>query len=421
MSVGSLSPDPWTVKEHIISASHPRCFRRGVRDPQASRLRLHVKQYIPQYGINASNAGPLSKNGITIIFHHGVGCSKEPYEPFFADILAHPSCPPIRSIWSLDAANHGRSYLLNASEIGDEPHWFDIAHDIKHLINTFQLEMSPPLVGVAFSWGCNAMLLNASWHPRIFQALVCMEPTIETGWWHGTYDSGSHGVVGVARKKDRWPSREAARTAFAKSSYYGQFDARVFEKALQYDVVQLPDAEGGGFTLATPKSQEVAIMMRPDPPLPGYPVGEDYQTKQEESRILKGFYRSEVSIVKEAIRSISCKTLLVWSRQENSISNEPYRARFTQALGTGILGGGGKGRGQVDESFIEHGRHNFLFDNPMESAAKVALWLNNAVWTTFLQEEDSRSHEPAPHPKGFQQGFSERLKEVRPMGRMPKL
>jgi pimeloyl-ACP methyl ester carboxylesterase len=422
MSPLSSSSDPWTLKEHIIPASYPRGFRRGVRDPQASHLRLHVKQYIPNDTEKTDDYSNVSaEKSITILFHHGVGCSKESYEPFFADLLAHPSCPPIRSIWSLDAANHGQSFLLNASEIGDEPHWFDTAHDVKHLINTFQAEMSAPLIGMGFSWGCNSMLVNASWHPRIFQGLICLEPAVETGWWHGFYATGIHGIIGIVRKRDRWPSREAAREAFAKNAYYGRFDARVFEKVIQYDLTDVPEAEGGGVTLTVPKCQEAAVMARPDPPLPGYPMGEEYETRQAESRLIKGFYRSEVSKSKEAMMGIHCKTLVVWSREDYRISDASYRERFTKAIGAGLVGGGGKEKGQVDELFVERGRHNFPFENPQESGAIVANWLKKAIWPAFLQEEENRSDEPVPDPKHFQVGFQQRMKEVRPMGKSSKL
>jgi pimeloyl-ACP methyl ester carboxylesterase len=417
----SLS-EPWIVNEYTIPASHPRGFRRGVRDPQTSHLRLHVKQYIPhRSGNNTKEIKTTADKGITIIFHHGVGCSKEPYEPFFADLLADPSCPPIRAIWSLDAANHAHSYRLNLPEIGDEPHWFDIAHDVKHMINTFQTEMPPPLVGMGFSWGCNSMLLNAGWHPRIFQGLVCMEPTMETGWWHGTYEAGRHGVIGIVRKQDKWADWQAARVALKKTYYQGGFDPRVFEKVMQYDLVEIPEDEGGGVTFKTPKSQEVAAMVRPDPPLPGYPAGEDYETRQDESKTIKGFYRSEVSKVKEVMGGVHCKTLLMWSKEDSFLSSPAFRERVTKALGTGLMGGGGKEKGQIDEMFVERGRHNFLFDNPKESGTKVAMWLNDAIWPAFLREEDERSKEPVPDTKGFQEGFLQRMKEVRPMGKSSKL
>jgi pimeloyl-ACP methyl ester carboxylesterase len=413
---------PWTVKEHVIPASHPRGFRRGVRDPQKSLLRLHVKQYIP---ISIEAEGDHSKTpdekAITIIFHHGAGGTKEPYEPFLADLLATSSCPPIRSIWSLDAANHGQSFRLNESEIGDEPHWFDTAHDVKQLINVFQNDMPPPLVGMGFSWGCNSMLLNASWHPRIFQALICMEPTVETGWWHGTYASRNPRILALARRRHKWQSREAARKELATSPIYVRFDPRVFDKVIQYDLTDIPKSEGGGVTFTTPKSQEVAVYARPDPPLPDYPTGEEYETRLQESLMVNGFYRSEVSKVKELIGAIHCKTLLMWSVEDDWLSSVSYRERLKNALGTGLMGGGGKEKGQVDESFVGQGRHTFLFDNPKESGAIVAGWLMKVVWPMFLQEEFERSKEPLPKPRDFQQGWLQRMEEVRPTDMPSKL
>jgi hypothetical protein len=175
----------------------------------------------------------------------------------------------------------------------------------------FQKEMPPPLVGMGFSWGCNSMLLNASWHPRIFQALICMEPTVEIGWWHGTYASRNPRIIGLARRRHKWQSREAARKDLAKSPNYARFDPRVFERVIQYDLVEIPESEGSGATFTTPKSQEVAVYVRPDPPLPGYPTGEEYQTRLDESLMVNGFYRSEVSKVKQLIGAVHCKTLLM--------------------------------------------------------------------------------------------------------------
>ena len=248
-----------------------------------------------------------------------------------------------------------------------------------------------------------------------------MEPTTESGWWHGTYETGNPRIKGLAGRRDRWPSREAARKAFGKSPYYGRFDPRVFEKVLQYDLVDIPDAEGGGVTFTTPKSQELALYIRPDPPLPGYPTGEEYTTRLVESQMVNGFYRAEGSKIKEFMMGIHCKTLLVWSTEDKWLSDAPYRERITTVLGTSLMGGGGKERGQVEEMFVEHGRHNFLFDNPSESGAIVANWLNDTIWPMFLKEEAGRLKEPITNPKDFQEGFRQRMENVRPMAKPSKL
>lgn len=165
----------------------------------------------------------------------------------------------------------------------------------------------------------------------------------------------------------------------------------------------------------------MAVLVRTDPPLPGYPVAEDYQTRQEESRIINGFYRAEGTKIKQCMRAIYCKTLIMWSSEDNSFSDQPYQERFTKELGTGLMGGGGKIKGQVDEIFVERGRHNFPFENPQESGAIVARWLENVMWPAYLQEDSERTHDVVPKSNQFQEGFLQRLKEVRPMSKSSKL
>jgi len=122
-----MSEDQWTVTEHIISASHIRGFTRGIRDEQNGHLRLSVKQYTPK-----ADTGYVS-----LFVAHGVGSSKELYEPLLDDLLSQGL--PIRSAWSLDVAHHGQSYLLNEAIIGDEPHWLDSVRDMLHTVNHFQV------------------------------------------------------------------------------------------------------------------------------------------------------------------------------------------------------------------------------------------------------------------------------------------
>ena len=171
----------WKVNEHIVPASHPRGYLRGVRDPQTTRLRLHVKQYIPY----RSKALPDNELAITLVVQHGQppGDNKEAYEPFMWDLLYQPNLPPIRAIWALDIASAGQSFLLNRKEIGDEPHWFDAARDIMQVVNHFQAEMKPPLVGFGQSWGAAVLPMVATWSPRLFQGLLLSEPIVESGYY----------------------------------------------------------------------------------------------------------------------------------------------------------------------------------------------------------------------------------------------
>ena len=107
-----MSENLGNIHDHGIPASHIRGFRRGIRDEQVGRIRLAIKQYVPKQ--------PSGSNGghVTIIASHGVGSSKESFEPFFDELLL---CGiPIRAVWAMDVAHNGASYLLNENVIGDE-------------------------------------------------------------------------------------------------------------------------------------------------------------------------------------------------------------------------------------------------------------------------------------------------------------
>ena len=102
---------------------------------------------------------------------------------------------------------------------------------------------------------------------------------------------------------------------------------------------------------------------------------EDYKTRQDKSRMIKDFYQNEGSKAKELMRGIYYKTLLMWSQEDNWLSDEPHRERVTEAVGTGSMGEGGKKKGQVDTAIVERRRHNFLFNNSQDSGLKMAIQL----------------------------------------------
>ncbi|QKX57236.1 uncharacterized protein TRUGW13939_04344 [Talaromyces rugulosus] len=353
---------PWTLTQHIIPAFHPRAYRRSVRDPEASRLVLHVNEYtiaLPAQQSQSEKHGE-KKNGITIIFAHGVGSTKEQYEPFFHDLLS--SVPPgtVKAIFAADVYNHGQSFLLNKNELGDDAEWLDPARDIVTMINHFaaqrqhpggERKMSPPLVGIGQSWGAVHVLAPAAWHPRMFQAVVCIEPIVENGSWHDT-SAPQWGVTGrgtgfkyrLHKIQDSWENEAAARKSLTNSPYYGLFDKRVFEKMIQTDLYR-PDPSRDRVELVTPKLQRIVWFLRPDPPYKGIAPTEDYATRTEMSRLPGGFYRPECDKIKSLMTGIHCKTLYVWSRDEMWVSDGGYRQRVVGCTGTGLGGGGGAALG----------------------------------------------------------------------------
>ena len=384
-----MSEHLWEVNEHVIPASHIRGFARGVKDEGCGHLRLAVKQYVPH-----SNPNP-QLGDVSIIMAHGVGSSKESYEPLFDELLG---CNvTIRSVWAFDVAHHGASYVLNEDVIGDEPHWLDTSRDLLQMVNTFQTLMPPPIVGIGQSWGCVTILMASIMHPRLFRSIVAIEPTFETAF-QGYLDRNHYAVL-MAKRRDTWPSCEAARNQLKASAYYAAFDARVFDRVIKYDLrdVEPPLSSSNGaptsVKLTTPKSMEVYTMMRPDPPLKGFPEAPDYAGREEDTRVIEGFYRGERTIVKNSLPYVLPSLLYVWAAK-SPLSQPGYRSRIVDRTGIGNGGNGGVKKGQVKETLVNGCNHPIPLEQPNAAASAIAPWLNEEL-AKWREEANTKKEQPA--------------------------
>ena len=373
-----MSEEFWAVNEHVTPASHVRGFRRGIRDDQSGRLRLAIKQYVPKESPNNDVAR------VTIIMAHGVGTSKESYEPFFDELL---QCGlPIRAIWAMDAAHHGASYLLNENIIGDDPNWYDSSRDMMQMVNQFQELMAPPIIAIGQSWGSITIVGLSKMHPRLFTGIVLMEPPFATHPAIRAKDRADKGVtrnhraVAMTKRQDIWPSRAAARERLRAGPYYGAFDPRVFECVMKYDLrpasskqcadIGSPDA----VTLTTPKSMEVATMMRPDPPFDGYPEELDLRGRPDDidSTVVQGFYRGEIVQIYHELPYILPSTLVVWAGK--SLANTNFAKEMTDRIGIGYGGNGGIATGRVQRLDIPSIGHHLPLEQPGVVAKAISEW-----------------------------------------------
>ncbi|KAG5295360.1 toxin biosynthesis protein [Histoplasma ohiense] len=276
------------------------------------------------------------------------------------------------------------------------------------LINHFQSSMTLPLIGIGQSWGCVHLLLPAAWHPSIFQGIVLMEPVLEVGYHH-IEELKAHGVpeqglarnvnmgFSVALMRDRWESREAAERHMRKSKYYSHFDPRVLAQSLRYELRDMPD---GSVTLATPRYQQAQLLMRADPPMKGYPAGEDYATRAEESFVARGFYRGEPAKIKGYLPGVHCKALCYMCGLRITVRLVRIRSG-TGLLGRreqGLGGGGGEATGQVKEVFVAAEGHALPFLEPRGTAGAVAKWLAEELKPQWEIEEARQRKEPGIDP-----------------------
>ncbi|KAL8792519.1 MAG: hypothetical protein Q9195_004889 [Heterodermia aff. obscurata] len=397
----------WTIHEHVIPASHIRGFSRGAQNEQTGHLRLAVKQYVPRITSESKAAK------VTLIMAHGIGSSKESYEPFYDELLNRDT--PIRAVWAMDVAHHGASYLLNEDRIGDDPHWLDSSRDMMQMVNHFQELMPPPLVALGQSWGTVTIAGLSLMHPRLFVGMVFLEPTFATypsKWKKDRAKAKAdrfHRGVAMAKRQDIWPSLAAARERLRANPYYGAFDARVFERVMKYDFRPASAercAEVGSLdavTLMTPKSMEVATMMRPDPPLDGYPEEPDLHNRPDgiNTTIIQGFYRGEVVKMYKDLPSILPSTLLVWAGK--SLAGTGYAEDITKRIGVGYGGNGGVVTGHVKSVDIPDIGHPLVLEQPGVVAEVCFEWLKHELvaW--------SASHQ-SPQPP-FNAGLHPEIKE----------
>ena len=321
----------------------------------------------------------------------------------------------------MDMASCGESFLLNRDDIGDQPHWFDVARDMLQMINHFQDEMKPPLLAFCYSLGGVAGVTCASWSPRIFQGVALCDPALENGAGHAYDPRRLRGEIpamipglltfwALAGRRSHWPSRDAARQFYGKNKMLASWDKRAVALLLEHDLVDLPD---GSVKLKTPNVLLTQFVVRPSPPLEGYPEDEDYRTRNvQETEWPQGFYNASPARLKEYLGSVNCPILVQWSSDPKFLSEEGYRDRVTSSMGMGTGGSGGKAAGQVTEDFLT-GKHALPLQRPMETAKSLAGWIRDVFWPKWTKEEQERRQERPIDPLNFPPEFMEKLEAAR--------
>ncbi|WYZ37917.1 hypothetical protein EsH8_II_001423 [Colletotrichum jinshuiense] len=378
------------IKEHIIDASHIREFPRALSRSQEDVLKLAVKEYIPK-----DNPNP-KPGDVTIIGAHANGFPKELYEALWEDLHAESLKPSstfrIRSIIIADAAWQGASSTINEPLLGNDPGWLDHPRDLLHLINTFRPPR--PLVGVGHSFGGNAIANLASIHPRLFSALVLLDPVISKWSSNAKGTIASSPAAASSARRDLWPSREEAKKAFLKSPFYRAWDPRVFESWVAHGLRDVPTqlypspgpAQPGSVTLSTTKHQEVFTYFRPS--WDAYDakgqnvVRPDLVPDLDHSLNERFFtfpvYRSEGASTLARLPHLRPGVLYVFGGTSD-LSTPELREEKMRLTGTGVGGSGGAEKGKVKEVTLPEAGHLFPMEVPGVSAKLTAEWITREL------------------------------------------
>lgn len=199
--------------------------------------------------------------------------------------LANPTAlPPIDDIWFLDDVHHGDSVTLNDGVLGPALAWEDTARDVANFVKhvaplsdkaapehvPWRSSAQPRrVIGVGHSFGGNALVQASAAYPQLFDALFLIEPmTIPVlvndpgkGWPF---------TLGALKRRDTWPSRQAAAEANRNSPLFKSWSDDVFALWLSHSLVPASDDPNGPVTLATPGWCEAACFSNGESPQRGW-------------------------------------------------------------------------------------------------------------------------------------------------------
>lgn len=424
MQPGKRQSSQFRMVEHVLPAQHSRHWPRGRDLASDEPLRLAVKQYIP-----ISNTNP-AEGDVTFIGLHANGLPKELYEPLWMDLENKMSGEgrKIRSIWVADMTNQGQSALLNEKLLGNDPSWFDFSRDLLFLINQKQREMPQPLVGIGHSVGGAQLAFLSMFHPRLFQALIFIDPTIQTE------NPGKGFMAASTFRRDTWPSRQAAREKFAGSKFYKAWDPRVFDKWMEYGLRDAPapiapdqDSPETPVTLSTTVSQEVFLYQRPK--YLGHSelawqenkleYGDIHPDDDEQDYL---FYRPEPAQIFRRLPELYPSVLYVFGTK-SPFSTPELRRKKMQTTGAGVGGSGGHTSGRVEEILVE-GSHMVPLENVNKTAEAIADFSRRKIdqWKARAKEEKQQwLQRTYPERSSLDDQWKDKIGKLLPVGKGQKL
>ncbi|KAI6798278.1 toxin biosynthesis protein-like protein [Hortaea werneckii] len=432
-----MSASKFSVREHVLPTSHIREYPHATSGDQEDVLQLAVKQYTPRRKVQA-------KTTITIIGGHANGFPKELYEPLWDDLLERLQAKDVAigNIFIADVAHQGTSGVLNEEKLGNDPSWLDHPRDLFLMVNHFRREMKRPIVGIGHSMGGNNLVNLSLMHPRLFSSLILIDPVIQ----RFQSRAGNYGPARAStNRRDRWPSREAARAAFKRSKFYQSWDPRVLELWIRYGLRELPtnlypyataasatpptiSADPGAatvspapdtereVTLATTKHQEVFTFLRPNLPTKEFPepsTESNLQTHPDmdpASGPNAPFYRPEPIATFHRLPNLRPSVFYLFGEQSN-LSTPTLKADKLAHTGTGVGGSGGVRKGRVRDVTLEGVGHLIPMEAVERTAEECTQWLVPEIegWTA---REEAERREWAAVPKEEKAVLSEQYRQT---------
>jgi pimeloyl-ACP methyl ester carboxylesterase len=163
-----------------------------------------------------------SDSGALVVFAHATGLHAHVFAPVAQFLADH-------CIVAYDARGHGSS-----SPGPDSPRWDMYGEDARVIARWARSRAIPPsrpVVGVGHSMGATALIMAALSEPRLFDLLIVVEPIVFPPR-ADTVDSPL--ATGARRRRDRFPSFEAALDNFSAKPPLNSLDPRVLAEYVRH-------------------------------------------------------------------------------------------------------------------------------------------------------------------------------------------
>lgn len=320
--------------------------------------------------------------------------------------------------------------------------WMDHPRDLFLMVNHFRKHMKRPMVGIAHSMGGNNLINLSLMHPRLFTSLVLIDPVIQKG----PANSGNYNpAVASTNRRDRWPSREAAKAAFKRSKFYQTWDSRVLEKWIEHGLRDLPtglypdiqakpstlpaisaDPSTASIvpdknletevTLKTTKHQEVLSFLRANFPTNQYPDPDSLPNPDTHPDVPLAvgpnspFYRPEPITTFTRLPHVRPSVLYVFG-DKSDMSRPDFVAEKLAATGVGVGGSGGVKQGRVAEVTFKGIGHLIPMEVTSQTADAAANWIVPEI-ERFRRTEEAHRAQWSKVPKAQRNQMSEKYREV---------
>lgn len=310
------------------------------------------------------------------------------------------------------------------------------------MVNHFRKHMKRPIIGVGHSMGGNNLINLSLMHPRLFTSFVLMDPVIQK---EATLAESFNVAVASTGRRDRWPSREAAKAAFKRSKFYQTWDPRVLDRWIEHGLRELPtplysDIQANSntlpaisadpttasvvpdknseteVTLKTTKHQEVFSFARPNFPTPEFP---DPATKAnplthpdipETTGPVTPFYRPEPITTFAKLPALRPSVFYIFA-DKSDMSVPHMIADKMAATGVGVGGSGGVAKGRVAEVTFKDVGHLIPMEVTSQAADAAAEWIVPEI-ERFHRIEEAHREEWSKVPKKEKSVMSEKFKAV---------